>query len=76
MYDRQAAEDRLADMADRRERGLCTMPDCPNPNEGRTLDRCREHGGVARPVGMGPQRPHVTPQHRQGLHSGWYSREG
>lgn len=59
----------------KRQAGLCVIPDCQNLNEGRTLDRCREHGGVARPVGMGIVQPHVTPQHRQGLHTGWYSRE-
>jgi hypothetical protein len=46
MFDRQAAEDRLADMADRRERGICTVSGCPNAHENRTLERCREHGGV------------------------------
>lgn len=64
------------DREEKRAAGLCTVEGCCAPNEGRTLDRCREHGGVARPVGMGPVQPHVTPQHRQGLHTGWYRREG
>lgn len=75
MFDQRAADDRLADMADRRERGLCVVAGCQNSGQNRTLDRCSEHGGVAKPLGMGTAT-HVTPQHRQGLHSGWYSREG
>ncbi len=62
MFDRQAAEDRLADMADRRERGLCTITGCDQPHEGRTLERCREHGGV---------NPMPARSHKPLQHTGW-----
>ena len=42
--------------------GICTMPNCEAPHEGRTLYRCREHGGVM---------PMAARAHRSLQHTGW-----
>jgi hypothetical protein len=47
---------------EKRAAGLCTFGCCENPNEGRTLDRCREHGGV---------NPLPARAHRSLQVSGW-----
>ncbi len=48
----------FAQIEAKRAAGLCTILDCQNPHEGRTLERCREHGGV-NPI---PARSHKSVQ--------------